>query len=56
VGYLYLIGLERGSGRANRKWCVLTGQVEVQQVVKGGYISTFAGGITVVYWMAVSSP
>ena len=35
VGYLYLIELERGSGRANRKWCALMGRVEVQQVVEG---------------------
>jgi len=34
--YLYLVGLERGGGRANRKWCARTGQVEVQQVVEGG--------------------
>jgi len=33
VGYLYLVGLERGSGRANRKWCARTGRVEVQLVV-----------------------
>ena len=25
VGYVYLIGLERGSGRVNRKWCARTG-------------------------------
>jgi len=34
VGYLYLIELERGSGRANRKWCARMGRVEVQQVVE----------------------
>ena len=47
--YLYLVGLERGSGRANRKWCDRAGRLEVQQVVVGGklYISACAGGITV---------
>jgi len=35
VGYLYLVGLEWGSGRANRKWCACAGRVEVQQVVEG---------------------
>ena len=34
-GYLYLVGLEQGSGRANRKWCARPGWVEVQQVVEG---------------------
>ena len=33
--YLYLVGLERGSGRSNRKWCVRAGRLEVQQVVEG---------------------
>jgi len=49
--------LEQGSGRANRKWCARTGRVDVQQVVEGwgGYISACLGGITVVYWVAVSS-
>ena len=56
VGYLYLVGLERRSGRANRKWCARAGRLVVQQVVEGGrvYISASAGGITVVCWMAVS--
>jgi len=27
--YLYPVGLERGSGRANRKWCARTGQLVV---------------------------
>ena len=35
VGYLYRVGLERGSGRANRKWCACTERVEVKQVVEG---------------------
>jgi len=35
VGYLYLVGLERGSGRANRKQCARTRRLEVQQVVEG---------------------
>jgi len=30
-GYLYLVGLKRGSGRYNRKWGARTGRVEVQQ-------------------------
>ena len=34
MGYLYLVGLERGSGRANKKWCARTGSVEVQHVVE----------------------
>jgi len=32
VGYLYLVRLERGSGRANRKWCARVGRLEGQQV------------------------
>jgi len=55
VGYLYLIQLEQGSGRANRKWCARTGWVDVYQVGEGGYIWACAGGITVVYWVNVSS-
>ena len=35
MGNLYLVALERGSGRANRKWCACMGRVEVQQVVEG---------------------
>jgi len=35
VGNLYLVALERGSGRANRKCCARMGRVEVQQVVEG---------------------
>ena len=31
--YIWL-GLERGSGRANRKWCARAGRLEVQQVVE----------------------
>ena len=31
MGYLYLIELEQGSGRANRKCCARTGRVDVQQ-------------------------
>jgi len=30
------LGLERGSGRANRKWCAHAGQLEGQHVVEGG--------------------
>ena len=30
------LGLERGSGRANRKWCSRAERLEVQQVVEGG--------------------
>jgi len=33
--YIWL-GLEQGSGRANRKLCARAGRVEVQQVVEGG--------------------
>jgi len=32
--YIWL-GLEWGSGRANRKWCARAGRVEVQKVVEG---------------------
>ena len=32
-GVFIPVGLERGSGRASRKWCASTGRVEVQQVV-----------------------
>ena len=28
------LGLERGSGRANRKWCARAGRLVVQQVVE----------------------
>jgi len=31
--YIWL-GLELGSGRANRKWCARAGRLEVQQVVE----------------------
>ena len=54
VVYLYLGGLWHGSGRANSEESDRTGWVESQQVVVGGrYISASAGGITVVYWVAV---
>jgi len=43
VGYLYLIELEWGSGRANRKLCARTGRVEVQQVVGGGVYKCVCG-------------
>ena len=43
--YLYLVGLERGSGRGNRKWCDRAWRLEGQQVVEGMvYISVYAGG------------
>jgi len=32
--YIWL-GLERGSCRANRKWCARAGRLEVQQVMVG---------------------
>jgi len=35
-GVFIPVGLERGSGRANRKWCACRGRVEVLQVVEGG--------------------
>ena len=34
-GVFIPVGLERGSGRANRMWCARAGQLEVQQVVEG---------------------
>jgi len=44
--YLYLFGLERGSGRANRKWCARAGQFRGTAGSGGGrvYISACAGG------------
>ena len=54
--YLYLVGLEQGSGRANRKWCARAGRLEVQQVVEGeGVYKCVQVGITVVCWRVVSS-
>ena len=42
--YIWL-GLERGSCRANRKWCARAGLLEVQQVVEGeGVYKCGAGG------------
>ena len=42
--YIWL-GLERGSGRANRKLCACAGQLVVQQVVEGeGVYKCVAGG------------
>ena len=39
------LGLEWGSGRANRKWFAHAGRLVVQQVVEGRvYISACAGG------------
>ena len=39
------LGLERGSGRASRKWCASAGRLVVQQAVEGRvYISACAGG------------
>jgi len=39
------LGLERGSGRANRKWCGHAGRLVVQQVVEGeGVYKCGAGG------------
>ena len=36
VVYIYIwLGLEQGSGRANRKWCACWGAVSGQQVVVG---------------------
>jgi len=34
-GVFIPVGLEQGSGRANRKCCARTGWLEVQQVVEG---------------------
>jgi hypothetical protein len=54
--YLYSKGLWQGSGRANRKESDRTGWVDAQQVVEGGggINECCAGGITVLYWVAVS--
>jgi len=35
-GVFIPVGLEWGSGRANRKWCARAGRLVVQQVVEGG--------------------
>ena len=46
----------QGSGRANRKESDRMGWVDAQQVVEGGggINKCSAGGITVLYWVAVS--
>ena len=42
VGYLYLVGLERRSGRANRKWCARTGTpLPIGSANVGTYIPNF---------------
>ena len=58
--YLYRKWLWEGSGRANREESDRTvpdgaGQVDAQQVVGGGggINECCAGGITVLYWVAV---
>ena len=49
MGYLYLVELERGSGRGNRKWCARAGGRRPAGIGGGRvYINAFAGGITVV--------
>ena len=53
--YLYLTGFWQAGGGANGRRVAGCGRVGAQQVVeRGRYISTCAGGITVVYSVAVS--
>ena len=54
--YLYQKWLWQGSGRANREGRDRTGQVDAQQVVErgGGINKCCVGGITALYWVAVS--
>jgi len=55
VVYLYLTGFWQAGGGANGRRVTGWGRVGAQQVVeRGRYISASAGGITVVYWVAVS--
>ena len=56
VVYLYLTGFwQAGGGASGRRSDRMWGGVGAQQVVEGGrYISAIAGGITVVYSVAVS--
>ena len=54
--YLYSEGMWQGSGRANREYSNrMEGRVDAQQVVEGGggINECCAGGITVLYWVAV---
>ena len=41
--YIWL-GLERGSGRANRKWCARAERLVVQQVVEGESVYKYVCG------------
>ena len=44
-GVFIPVGLEWGSGRANRKWCARAGRLVVQQVVEWSvYVNMCAGG------------
>jgi len=55
VVYLYLTGFWQAGGGANGSRVTGCGPVGAHQVVEGGrYISASAGGIIVVYWVAVS--
>jgi len=55
VVYLYLTGFWQASGGANGRRVTEWGRVGARQVVEmGRYISACAGGITVVYSVAVS--
>jgi len=56
--YLYSEGMWQGSGRANREESDRTGRVDAQQVLEGGggINKCYAGGITIVYSVAVSFP
>jgi len=55
VVYLYLTGFWQAGGGANGSRVIGFGRVGAQQVVEGGrYISASAGGMTVVYSVAVS--
>ena len=52
--YLYLTGFWQADGGDNGRRVAGSGRVGAQEIVEGGrYISASAGGITVVYWVAV---
>jgi len=54
-GGVWCIYTRNGCGRANREESDRTGWVDAQQVVEGGggINKCCAGGITVLYWVAV---
>ena len=43
-GIYVWLSLERGCGRANRKWCARAGRLEVQQVVEREVVNKCCAG------------